>query len=265
MPEAYQHKVEVIHDGIDTDAFKRDPHAPRCLPDGTSIDAGTRIVTYATRGFEMIRGFDTFMKAAKLIYRHYPDVIFVVAGTDRVCYGSESQRAGEASFRERVLKQGDFDLSRFRFVGKVPQAALARLLSISDLHVYLTAPFFTSWSVLEAMSSGCVVLASDQSCVRQYLTHGVNGLLCGFLDAEELARQAVAVLTDPGAHRPLADAARRTIEQTYSIDATLPKIKKMFERVAANGPRMPSQRAEGLVQPRAPARPVAAPSGVAPE
>jgi glycosyltransferase involved in cell wall biosynthesis len=220
------------------------------LPDGTPLDHHTRIVTYATRGFEMIRGFDTFMKAAKLIYQQYPDVLFVVAGTDKVFYGSDSQRGGEPSFREKVLKDGDYDLSKFRFVGKLPQAALARLFAISDLHVYVTAPFFTSWSPLEAMSSGCVLLASDQACVRQYVTHGVNGLLCGFLDPEGLAQQAVAVLKDPAAYRPLGEAARRTIEETYAIDVTLPQIKAMFERVAAKGPRTPSQRAGLLVQPQ---------------
>ena len=254
MPAPYRHKVDVIHDGIDTDAFRRDPQAPRCLPDGTPVDANSRVVTYATRGFEMIRGFDTFMKAAKLIYQQYPDVLFVVAGTDRIFYGSQSQRGGENSFREKVLKDGDYDLSKFRFVGKVPQAALARLFSISDLHVYLTGPLFTSWSPLEAMSSSCVLLASDQACVRQYLTPGVNGLLCGFLDGEGLAERAVAVLNDPAAYRPLGEAARRTIEQTYALDVTLPQVKAMFERVAAQGPRTQSQRRELLLK-----RPVGAP------
>jgi glycosyltransferase involved in cell wall biosynthesis len=151
MPAAYRHKVEVVHDGIDTAVFRPDPHTPRVLPDGTAVDHNTRIVTYATRGFEMIRGFDTFMKAAKLIYRRYPEVLFVVASTDKVFYGSDSQRGSEPTFREKVLKDGDYDLSKFRFVGKVPQAALARLFAVSDLHVYLTAPFFTSWSPLEAI------------------------------------------------------------------------------------------------------------------
>jgi glycosyltransferase involved in cell wall biosynthesis len=263
MPSAYRRKVEVVHDGIDTSVFKRDPHAPRRLPDGTPIDADTRIVTYATRGFEMIRGFDTFMKAAKLIYPQYPNVLFVVAGTDKVFYGSDGQRGSEPSFRERLLKDGDYDLSKFRFVGKIPQAALARLFAVSDLHVYLTAPFFTSWSPLEAMSSGCVLLASDQSCVRQYLTPGVNGLLCGFLDAEDLAQQAVAVLKDPPAYRPLGQAARRTIEQAWSIDVTLPKIRAMLERAAAKGPRTPSRRAEALVRPAATRQLEEAPCGVA--
>ena len=248
MPAAYRDKIEVIHDGIDADLFRRDGNAPRRLPDGTPIDPRTRVITYVTRGFELIRGFDTFMRAAKLICERYPDVVFVVAGDDRIIYGSRSQCGGDASFREHVLKEGDYDLSRFRFVGKVPHAALARLFSVSDLHVYLTGPFFTSWSPLEAMSSGCVLLASDQACVRDYIVQGENGLLCDFLDAEGMARQAVEVLRDPTVYRPLGERARETIERTYSIEATLPRIRAMFERVASRC-RSPSERAESLARP----------------
>jgi hypothetical protein len=62
------------------------------------------------------------------------------------------------------------------------------------------------------------------------------------------------VLKDPAAYRPLGEAARRTIEQTYAIDATLPRIKAMFERVAAKTPRVPSQRRQLLERhPRTPA------------
>jgi glycosyltransferase involved in cell wall biosynthesis len=42
------------------------------------IGPSTRVVTYVSRGFESMRGFDVFMKAAKRIYQQHPDVVFVV-------------------------------------------------------------------------------------------------------------------------------------------------------------------------------------------
>jgi glycosyltransferase involved in cell wall biosynthesis len=252
MPREYHEKIEVVHDGIDTEAFRPMPGAPRRLPDGTEVPAGTRVVTYASRGFEKLRGFDVFMRVAKRVYQRFPNVLFVVAGGDGIVYGSESQRGCYRTFRERVLAEGDFDLSHFRFVGKLPQAQLARVLALSDLHVYLTVPFFTSWSPLEAMASGCVVLGSDTACVTEYLRDGHNGLVCDFFDEEGMARKAVDVLRDPAAYRPLGEAARRTIEQEYSIDATLPRIKAMFERVASKR-REPSMRLEKLIRANVPA------------
>jgi glycosyltransferase involved in cell wall biosynthesis/UDP:flavonoid glycosyltransferase YjiC (YdhE family) len=252
MPREYHEKIEVVHDGIDTEAFRPMPGAPRRLPDGTEVPPGTRVVTYASRGFEKLRGFDVFMRVAKHVYRRYPDVLFVVAGGDGIVYGSESQRGGYRTFRERVLAEGDFDLSHFRFVGKLPQAQLARLVAFSDLHVYLTVPFFTSWSPLEAMASGCVVLGSDTACVTEYLRDGHNGLVCDFFDEEGMASKVVDVLKDPAAYRPLGEAARRTIERDYSIEATLPRIKAMFERVASKR-REPTLRLEKLIRANVPA------------
>lgn len=193
---------------------------------------------------------------SKRVYEQLPDVVFVVVGSDRVCYGGEAATLGGKSFRQHVLESDDYDLSRFRFTGTVPERVLAAILSRSDLHVYLIVPFVPSWSLLNAMSCGCVVLASDQACVREYITHGQNGLLCDFFDYEAQARRVVEVLADPSAYVHLGEAARRMIEEKYSLSVTLPRIKAFFEEVAAR-PRRPSWRADLLTRPDEPPPPLA--------
>jgi glycosyltransferase involved in cell wall biosynthesis/UDP:flavonoid glycosyltransferase YjiC (YdhE family) len=247
FPGEYRQKIEVIPEGVDTNLYRRDPAARLLAGDRSQLPEGTRVVTYVSRGFEMMRGFDVFMKAAKRVCDEMRDVIFVVVGSDRVCYGGEQQWVLEKSFREHVLRSGDYDLSRFCFTGHVPEATLANLLSVSDVHVYLTVPFVPSWSLLDAMSCSCVVVASDQACVREYVESGRNGLLCDFFDAEGIARTTMQVLRDPAAHRPLGEAARRTVEQKYSLDVSLPRIRRLFEEVAARK-RKPSVRAELLTR-----------------
>ncbi|MGA2501516.1 MAG: glycosyltransferase, partial [Tepidisphaeraceae bacterium] len=202
FPAPYRDKIEVIFDGIDTSVYHRKDNPDRSIGAGKHIGPGLRIVTYVARGFEMMRGFDIFMKAAKRIYEQFPDVAFVVVGADSIHYGGE-QRYISGAFRHHVLGQDEYDLSRFHFTGYVSQETLADILSISDLHVYLTEPFIASWSMVDAMACGAVVLASDQTCVRECITHGENGLLCDFFDYEALARKAVEVLRDPAAYRHL--------------------------------------------------------------
>src|SRR4051812_8731440 len=119
---------------------------------------------------------------AKLVYQRWPDVRFVVVGEDKSFYRDDKTVTGGKTFREFVLSQGEYDLSKFHFTGRVAPAHLAQILGMSDLHVYLTEPFVTSWSLLDAMSCGCVVLASDQTCVREYVRDGENGLLTDFFD-----------------------------------------------------------------------------------
>ena len=50
-------------------------------------------------------------------------------------------------YSPRVLSQDQYDLSRFVFHSHVEPADLADLFRLSDLHVYLTAPFVLSWSL----------------------------------------------------------------------------------------------------------------------
>ena len=109
---------------------------------------------------------------------------------------------------------------------------LARLLSLSDLHIYLTVPFVLSWSFLEAMSAGCVVLGSDTPSVTEILRDGENGLLVDFFDREGIADRIDAVLDHPDRMQRLRDNARRTIIEQYDLRmVALPNYLKLIERV----------------------------------
>ncbi len=159
FPAEYQHKLETIFDGIDTELWHR-REVQRKVGDQV-IPADMKIVTYVSRGFESMRGFDIFMKVAKRICDARKDVVFVVVGTDRIAYGGDLNHIKEKSFREHVLKQDNYDLSRFIFTGRVPHARLGRHSQLSDLHIYLTVPFVLGWSLMNSLSVGCTVLASD--------------------------------------------------------------------------------------------------------
>jgi glycosyltransferase involved in cell wall biosynthesis len=238
FPDEYQDKIRVIFDGIDRSVYHsyqdrlRPPpgQRPRRQMAGMEVPANTRIVTYVSRGFESMRGFDIFMRAAKQIAQRFPDVLFFVVGSDRIAYGGdENHIPGHKSFREWVLAQEEFDLSKFVFLGLLKPEELGRLLAASDLHIYLTVPFVLSWSMMNAMSCGAVVLGSATPPVMEMIRDGENGLLADFFDVEEIAQKAVAVLRTPGEFRPLGQAAERMIQQRYSLEAVLPEMVRMYE------------------------------------
>ena len=91
-------------------------------------------------------------------------MVFVVVGGEEIHYGWDKLHTGSPSFKQWVLSQDSYDLSRFLFLGRILPEQLADILRISDLHIYLTAPFVLSWSLLDAMATGCVVLA--RTCRR---------------------------------------------------------------------------------------------------
>jgi glycosyltransferase involved in cell wall biosynthesis len=231
FPEDLRHKIDVIFDGIDTEVFRRHPGAPR-LVGGREIPPTTRVVTYVSRGFESMRGFDIFMNAARRVYERHPDVVFVVVGSDRVCYGGDLRQIGHKTFREHVMAQDSYDLSKFIFTGVVGTEALVNIFSLSDLHIYLTVPFVLSWSVLNALACGCTVLASDTEPVREVVADGETGLLAGFFDVEGLAARALEVLRDPEAYRPLGQRGVELIREKYALDRTLPQLVGLMEKTA---------------------------------
>jgi glycosyltransferase involved in cell wall biosynthesis len=231
FPARFHSKIEVYFDGIDTVLYRPGP-APRRIGE-TVIPGDRKIVTFVSRGLESIRGFDLFMKAASRIARRRADVLFVVVGGEEIHYGWDKLHTGSPSFKQWVLAQGEFDLSRFHFPGRILPEQLADVLRLSDLHIYLSAPFVVSWSLFNAMATATPVLASDVVPVREIIEPRVNGLLEPLFDIDRLTETALEVLDNPMEYAPLGQAARRTIEDRYSIETCVPQIKQFFERVAS--------------------------------
>ena len=138
----------------------------------------------------------------------------------------------KSHFCEHVLKQDAYDLSHFIFAGRVPSTQLADILSLSDLHIYLTAPFVLSWSLFNALACGCVVLASDMVPVREVIQHEKTGLLGSFFDVDGLTKQALRVLDNPASCRPFADAGVKLIDEQYSLASTMPRMIDLYQQTA---------------------------------
>jgi glycosyltransferase involved in cell wall biosynthesis len=237
FPAMYRTKIRTIFDGVDTTIWRPQPGLPRRIA-GRVVPDDTKIITYVSRGMESIRGFDIFMKAAKLLGERRKDVVFVVVGEDRICYGGDADFTGGKSFKEWVLARDDYDLSRFVFTGPIPIGALAELFAVSDLHIYLTVPFVLSWSLMNALACGTIVLGSDTPPVREMIEHGKNGLLVDFFDHEKIAEMASQVLDQPRAYKPLGQAGIAMIHDHYSLDVCLPRMLALYEdAVHARGER----------------------------
>jgi glycosyltransferase involved in cell wall biosynthesis len=91
-------------------------------------------------------------------------------------------------------------------------------LQVSSVHVYMTYPFVLSWSCLEAMSAGCLMVASDTPPVRDVIEHGKQGLLFDFMHPEELARTVQQALDGGQKFQPMRDSARQTVVHRYDFE-----------------------------------------------
>jgi glycosyltransferase involved in cell wall biosynthesis len=234
-PEEWHHKFNVIFDGVDCDFFQPRSVSRPVEFRGLSIGPDTKVVTYVSRGLESVRGFDVFMKAAKKIAQQVPDVLFLIAGEERTNYGHELHHIGQQSFKQWVLSQDEYDLSKFQFLGLIPPQELAILFNLSDLHLYLTVPYVVSWSLLQAMASGCTIVGSATAPVQEVIDDGTHGQLTDFYDIDGLVERAVKVLRDPAGHKPLAVAARARVMEEYEKGHCLNELVQMFQGLGQRG------------------------------
>jgi glycosyltransferase involved in cell wall biosynthesis len=221
FPEAFRSKLTVLHDGIDTEFFKPAPAAKLQLPN-LDLSQAAEIVTYVARGMEPYRGFPEFMRAAALLLQRRPGLHAVVVGADRVAYGKPLPQ-GQSYKQLLQAELSGYDLSRLHFTGLLPYGSYLRVLQASAAHVYLTVPFVLSWSMLEAMSTGCLIVGSDTAPVREVVTDGENGLLVDFFSPEAIAARVADALDNPAEMVKIRAAARATILERYALRDLLPK------------------------------------------
>ena len=218
-PSALQPAISVIHDGIDTDTIAPDPTAQFILPDGRRLAPGAPLVTYVARGLEPQRGFPSFMRAVPSILQARPDADIVVVGDDQPRYGPPPAKGG--TWRDQMLleiqDQPGFDPTRLHFLGVLPFDRYVRLLQVSAVHAYLTVPFVLSWSMLEAMAAGCLVVGSATPPVEEVLVEGDNGLLAPFFDPSAIAARIVEGLAGGARVAAIRRAARHTVLDRYRL------------------------------------------------
>jgi glycosyltransferase involved in cell wall biosynthesis len=157
------------------------------------------------------------MRALGRILARRPEAQVVIVGGDGVSYGLPPPpgRSWKDIFLAEVRDR--LDLSRVHFVGRVPHHILIDLLRVSAAHVYLSYPFVLSWSMLEAMSAGALVIGSRTAPVEDIVVDGENGVMRDFFDAEGIAEAVIDALAAPDRYRPLREAGRRTIVERFDL------------------------------------------------
>lgn len=249
-PKEMQHKISVLHDGIDVEQCKPDPSASITLPNGLTLRAGDEVVTYVARNFEPYRGFPTFLKAAEILLKQRPNLQIVAVGADEVSYGRKPPKG--TTYRQMLLKDVDVPRDRLHFTGMVPYGDLLRLFQVSAAHVYLTYPFVLSWSMLEAMACGAALVASNTKPVLEVVEDGKNGLLADFFSPEDVAAKLAAVLDDPTRNAAMRAAARATVVERFALAKLLKLQMQLVREIAAGQVPPPVAREIAKVSPIAP-------------
>ncbi len=230
-PEA-RARITALHEGVDTERVRPDPDAwIRLARNDMILSRRDEVITFVARGLEPYRGFHILMRALPELQKRRPKAQVVIVGSDDVSYGS--RLAGGASYRQMLLRElgNRVDYSRVHFLGQVDYAAYLNVLQVSSVHVYLTYPFVLSWSFIEALAAGCLVVGSATAPVLEVLRHGENGLTTDFFSTGQLCDRIDEVLEHPDRMADLRAAARETAMRGYDLRVVLPRWLKLVEDV----------------------------------
>ncbi len=202
-------RIHVCHNGVDTERFRPGPR--RRLPElrGAGLVVGTVAVLRPEKNLGLL------LRAFAGLLGERPDLRLLIAGG-----GPE---------REPLERQS----AQLGIAGRVlfhpPVADVAPLLRSIDVFVHPSLSEGFPNAVMEAMASGCCVVATDAGGCPELVTHERTGLLFGNNDLGELTSQLRRAMGDEGLRRALGEAAAQHIREHFSLERMVRRMEEIYE------------------------------------
>lgn len=201
-------KIPVIGNGVDEKLF---------VPSRNKMSA-EKYVLYAGV-LRPRKGLFDFVKCAQIICNERKDIKFVICGKGPLL-NKVQQYVHEMGLQKNV-----------KLLGYVPRSVLVETYQNATVHVIPSHYEGLPTVLLEAMSCGMPVVATDIGGNNEVISSGVNGLLVPPKSPVEMSQAVSRLLDNPDLREKLGDAARKTIEDRYTWDKIADKILSYYQNL----------------------------------
>jgi glycosyltransferase involved in cell wall biosynthesis len=210
-----RHKVRRIYNGIDVESATTSASAGLRRQFGWSGD--TPLVG-AIANVRVTKGYEYFVRAARLVVDAYPSVRFVAAGDIDTRLGPPLRKLiADLGLNEHVRLLG------FR-------ADVQNILHDLDAFVIASTSEGLPLVLLEAMAAGRPVVSTRCGGPEEVIWDGVNGRLVATRDPEAIAHAVIAILRDKKHAASLGKAAAADAAG-YSLSHMVGEYEELYDSV----------------------------------
>ena len=210
-------KVFVIPNGVDTDHFAPVSGATMVRRD-LAIGATDPVVTIVA-ALRPEKNHELFLEMASQVIHERPAARFLIVGDGP---------------RRAFLEQFAHDLgidANVHFLGS--RSDVPRLLSASDVFALTSHNEANPVSILEAMSVGRPVVATDVGSIHEAIDEGRTGHLVPPGDAKQFAARVLDLLRDPRRAYVMGAAAREKVTNRWSLEVMVGGYERLIEKIHA--------------------------------
>lgn len=221
-------KARVIRQGVDPQLFR--PANGGRHSAGAAADNDPRVLRVIAIGWlRWMKGFEYGVQAIRAA------LDLGVPAQLEILGGDPTEEVGERTERERVLHTiADLGLEEHvRLRGNVPSAGVAARLAASDVLVHPSLDEGLPTVLLEAMSCGVPLVATDCGGVSEAFTDGVEGFLVPTREPDAIATALLALWRDPELRTRMGAAGRATATTHFTLERQLTEFSSLYREVAA--------------------------------
>jgi glycosyltransferase involved in cell wall biosynthesis len=210
-------RVAVISNGVDTTRFA--PYADVAAVRNALGIGPTDPVVGIVAALRPEKNHDLFLAMARRVVDQLPTARFLIIG-DGPCRDAIQQRASALGITDRVMMLGSRD--------DVP-----RLLAAMDVFALTSHIEANPVSILEAMSVGRPVVATNVGSIHEAVAEDQTGFLVPPGDADQFAERVLKLLHEPLVCESMGAAARKAVVDDWSIEAMVHGYERLIESTYA--------------------------------
>ncbi len=168
------------------------------------------------------KGIADLLKAYELVARKFNDVELVIVGPD----------GGYLNDAKKLVN--DFNLgNRVKFIGFVPNEEKYEIVAGCEFMVLPSKYELQGIVLLEAMTQGKPVIATNVGGIPDFVKDGINGFLINYGDIEALADRMLVLLTNEELRKRMGENAKITAKG-YHWDKIIDEYEKLYKEVLMN-------------------------------